>query len=183
MLQGAVVLVLLIACVNVANLLLARGAARQKEFSIRVAVGASRGRILWHGALESLVLAALGTAAGVALAALTLRALSVYASDTVPRIDEASIDLRVLAFATLSSLIAATLFGVLPSIHAARDHAGQVLHDTSRGSTGGRASQRLRATLTVAEVALSVALLIGAGRCCAVSCRCSASIPALPSRP
>ena len=162
-LQGAVVLVLLIACVNVANLLLARGAARQKEFSIRVAVGASRGRILWHGALESLVLAALGTAAGVALAALTLRALSVYASDTVPRIDEASIDLRVLAFAALSSLIAAMLFGVLPSIHAARDHAGQVLHDTSRGSTGGRARQRLRATLTVAEVALSVALLIGAG--------------------
>ncbi len=112
-LQGAVALVLLIACVNVANLLLARGAARQKELAIRVAVGASRGRNLWHGALESLVLAALGTVAGVGLAAVTLRALSVYAAETVPRIGEASIDLRVLAFAALSSLVAALLFGVL----------------------------------------------------------------------
>jgi putative ABC transport system permease protein len=162
-LQGAVALVLLIACVNVANLLLARGVARQKELAIRVAVGASRGRILWHGALESLVLAAVSTAAGVALAAVTLRALTIYAADTVPRIDDASIDLRVLAFAALSSLVAALLFGVLPSMHAARVHGGQVLHDSSRGSTGGRARQRLRATLTVAEVALSVALLIGAG--------------------
>ena len=162
-LQGAVALVLLIACVNVANLLLARGAAQQKELAIRVAVGASRGRILWHGALESLVLAAVSTAAGVALAAVTLRALTIYAADTVPRIDEASIDLRVLAFAALSSLVAALLFGVLPSMHAARVHGGQVLHDSSRGSTGGRARQRLRSTLTVAEVALSVALLIGAG--------------------
>ena len=135
-LQGAVALVLLIACVNVANLLLARGAARQKELAIRVAVGASRGRILWHGALESLVLAALGTVAGVALAAVTLRALSFYAAETVPRIGEASIDLRVMAFAALSSLVAALLFGVLPSLHAAREHGGQVLARQQPGIHG-----------------------------------------------
>ena len=162
-LQGAVALVLLIACVNVANLLLARGAARQKEFSIRVAVGASRGRILWHGALESSLLAALGTSAGVALAAIAIRVLAVYASDTVPRLDEASIDVRTLVFAALCASVAAALFGLVPSLHAARDQAGQVLHDASRGSTGGRTRQRLRSTLTMAEVALSVALLIGAG--------------------
>jgi putative ABC transport system permease protein len=162
-LQGAVLLVLLIACVNVANLLLARGAARQKELAIRVAIGASRGRIVWHGAMEALILAGLGAAAGLGVAAAALRVLSTYAASAVPRLDEARVDARVLAFAALSALAAAVLSGVLPSIHAARDHGGQVLHDATRGSTGGRGRRRLRATLTVAEVALSVALLIGAG--------------------
>ena len=162
-LQGAVMVVLLIACLNVANLLLARGAARQKELAIRVAVGASRWRIIWHGAMESLLLAVLGAMAGVGLAAGTLRLLSAYASDTVPRLNEASIDAPTLLFAALTALLTAALFGLIPSVQAARDHGGQVLHDTSRGSTSGQGRQRLRTTLTVAEVALSVALLIGAG--------------------
>jgi predicted permease len=162
-LQGAVALVLLIACVNVANLLLARGAARQKELAIRVALGASRGRIVWHGVMESVLLALGGATAGLGLAAATIRLLSTYESDTIPRLAEASIDAPVLAFASLTALISAALFGLIPSVHAAREHGGRALHDSSRGATGGRGRQRMRTTLTVAEVALSVALLIGAG--------------------
>jgi putative ABC transport system permease protein len=161
-LQGAVLLVLLIACMNVANLLLARGAARQKELAIRVAMGASRTRIVWQGLVESCVLALISAAAGVALAAITIRVLSVYAATVVPRVEEASIDWAVLSFALACALASAAAFGLLPSLHAVRDE-GQALHDTSRGTTGGIGRQRIRATLTVAEVSLSVALLIGAG--------------------
>jgi putative ABC transport system permease protein len=157
-----VLLVLLIACVNVANLLLARGATRQKETAIRVAMGASRMRIIWHGLLESGALAFIGAAAGLGLAAVTIRVLSVHAATIVPRIEEASIDWAVLSFAVVCALASAAAFGLLPSLHAAREH-GQALHDTSRGTTGGHGRQRTRALLTVAEVSLSVALLIGAG--------------------
>jgi putative ABC transport system permease protein len=161
-LQAAVLLVLLIACINVANLLLARGAARQKELAIRVAVGASRWRIVWHSMTESCVLAFIGAAAGVGLAAITIRVLSVYAATVVPRADEASIDWVVLSFALGCALVSAAAFGLLSSLHAAREQ-GHALHDTGRGATGGRRRQRIRASLTVAEVSLSVALLIGAG--------------------
>ena len=161
-LQGAVALVLLIACVNVANLLLARGAARARELAIRVAVGASRTRILWHGLMESLLLGVVGAVAGLVLAAATIRVLSVYAETIVPRVDEASIDWVVMIFAVVCAMAAAAIFGLLPSLHAAREH-GQALHETSRGATGGRSHHRIRTVLTVAEVALSVALLIGAG--------------------
>jgi putative ABC transport system permease protein len=161
-LQGAVLLVLLIACINVANLLLARGAARQKETAIRVAMGASRTRIIWHGLMESGVLAFIGAAAGVGLAAITVRLLSVHAAAVVPRVAEASIDWVVLSFAVFCAVASAAAFGLLPSLHAAREH-GQTLHDASRGTTGGHGRQRIRASLTVAEVSLSVALLIGAG--------------------
>jgi putative ABC transport system permease protein len=164
-LQGAVLLVLLIACINVANLLLARGAAREKELAIRAAVaagGASRWRLVWHGLMESCVLAFISAAAGVGLASMTVRVLSVYAAAVVPRVDEASIDWTVLGFALGCALVSAVTFGLLPSLHAARD-LEPALHDSSRGATGGRARQRIRASLTVAEVSLSVALLIGAG--------------------
>jgi putative ABC transport system permease protein len=161
-LQGAVALVLLIACANVANLLLARGAARSRELAIRVAVGASRSRIVWHGLLESLVLGLISAVVGVAFAAATLRVLVTYAEGIVPRVDQASIDMNVLAFAVVCAMVSATVFGVLPALHAAREH-GQALQETSRGTTGGRGRHRLRSALTIAEVALSVSLLIGAG--------------------
>ena len=161
-LQAAVLLVLLIACINVANLLLARGAARQRELAIRLAVGASRWRIVWHGLTESGVLAFIGAAAGVGLAAITIRVLSAYAATVVPRADEASIDWVVLSFALGCALVSAAAFGLLSSLHATRKQ-GHVLHDSRRGATGGRGRQRIRASLTVAEVSLSVALLIGAG--------------------
>jgi putative ABC transport system permease protein len=161
-LQAAVLLVLLIACINVANLLLARGAARQRELAIRLAVGASRWRIVWHGLTESCVLAFIGAAVGVGLATVTIRLLSAYAATVVPRAEEASIDWVVLSFALGCALVSAAAFGLLSSLHAGREQ-GHALHDTSRGSTGGRGRQRIRASLTVAEVSLSVALLIGAG--------------------
>ena len=161
-LQAAVLFVLLIACINVANLLLARGAARQRELAIRLAVGASRWRIVWHGLTESCVLAFIGAAAGVGLATITIRVLSAYAATVVPRADEASIDWVVLSFALGCALVSAAAFGLLSSLHAAREQE-HALHDTSRGATGGRGRQRIRASLTVAEVSLSVALLIGAG--------------------
>jgi putative ABC transport system permease protein len=160
-LQGAVLLVLLIACINVANLLFARGVVRQKETAIRVAIGASRTRIVWHGLLESALLALAGAAAGVGLAAVAVRVLSVYAATVVPRVEEASINWVVLSFALVCTLVSAAAFGLLPSAHAARE-SGQALHETSRGSSG-RARERTRAALTVVEVSLSVALLIGAG--------------------
>ena len=161
-LQGAVLLVLLIACINVTNLLLARGVARQKETAIRVAVGASRARIMWHALIESAVLAFIGAAAGLGLAAVTVRVLSVYAATVVPRVDEASIDWVVLSFGLVCALATAAAFGLLPALHATREH-GHALHDANRGTTGGRGRQAIRASLTVAEVSLSVALLIGAG--------------------
>jgi putative ABC transport system permease protein len=161
-LQVAVLLVLLIACINVANLLLARGTACQKETAIRVAMGASRTSIVWRGLMESGLLALIGSVAGVGLAAITIRVVAVYAATVVPRIDEASIDWAVLSFSVVCALASAAAFGLLPSLHAAREH-GRVLYDESRGATGGRGRHRIRASLTVAEVSLSVALLIGAG--------------------
>lgn len=161
-LQVAVLLVLLIACMNVANLLFARGMARQKETAIRVAIGASRARIVWRGLMESAVLALLGTVAGVGLAAATIRIATVYAGTLVPRIEEASIDWAVLCFAFVCALASAAAFGLLPALHAAGEQ-GRGLHEESRGTTGGRSRQRIRTSLTVAEVSLSVALLIGAG--------------------
>jgi putative ABC transport system permease protein len=160
-LQGAVLLVLLIACINVANLLFARGVARRKETAIRVAMGASRRRIIWHGLIESALLALAGAVAGVGLAAAAVRVLSVYAANVVPRVEEASVDWVVLSFALTCALASAAAFGLLPSVQAAREH-GQTLHEASRG-TGGRGRERIRAGLTVVEVSLSVALLIGAG--------------------
>ena len=162
-LQGAVSLVLLIACVNVANLLLARGATRQKELAIRLAIGASRGRILWHGMMESLLLAVTGAVAGVGLAAVTIRLLSTYAADAVPRLADVSIDHRVLGYAAVTALASAALFGLIPSLQASRARGRHALQDTSRGATTGPGGQHVRTVLTVAEVALSVALLIGAG--------------------
>ena len=162
-LQGAVALVLLIACVNIANLLLARGAARQKELAIRVALGASRKRLLCHGAAESLLLALIGSAAGLVLAGATIRLLSSYGADIVPRLNEAHIDLTAIGFAVISGVASAALFGLMPSWQAARNDAGQVLSDGARGSTGGQTRQRLRRALTITEVAFSVALLVGAG--------------------
>jgi putative ABC transport system permease protein len=108
------------------------------------------------------VLAFIGAAAGVGLAAITIRVLSVYAATLVPRADKASIDWFVLSFALGCALVSAAAFGLFSSLHAAREQ-GHALHDTSRGATGGRGRQRIRASLTVAEVSLSVALLIGAG--------------------
>ncbi len=161
-LLGAVGLVLLIACGNVANLLLARGAVRQQELSIRVALGAERWRIFRQLLTESLLLALVAGAAGLALGVATTRLLVAFGPESVPRLDEVSFDLNVLGFAIALSVVSAFIVGTVPAIQVSKQHPADTLRNGARGSSsGGR--QRLRSVLTVAEVALSVALLIGAG--------------------
>jgi putative ABC transport system permease protein len=162
-LLGAVGLVLLIACGNVVNLLLARGAARQRELSIRAAMGASRARVARQMLIESGLIAVIAAAIGVLISLGAVRLLIALAPDSVPRLDELSVDVTVLAFALAVSLTTMTLFGLIPALHAAANDPQDALRADSRGSTTGTGRRRIRAVLTVAEVALSVALLIGAG--------------------
>ena len=160
--MGAVVLVLLIACGNAASLLLARASARHREFAIRSALGAERSRIVRQWLVESLLLGMMAAVAGIGLAWLTTKVVLAGAPTVLPRLDQLSIDATVVLFGIAASLAAAMLFGLAPALQAARQ-LGEGLKDGARGATGGRTRQRLRAGLVVAEVALSVALLIGAG--------------------
>jgi putative ABC transport system permease protein len=155
----AVGLLLLMACVNVANLLIARASTRQREMGVRAALGAGRWRITRQLLTESLTLAALGAAVGVALAAAAMPVLRKVGGDAVPRLDEMSLDWRVLAFAVGASLVTGLLFGLAPALHAAR--AG--LHAMLRSGTRVAATGRLRSTLVVASIALAMLLLVGAG--------------------
>jgi len=160
-LLGAVSLVLLIACGNVVNLLLARGAVRQRELSIRVAMGAARFRVARQLLFESIFIAAIAAAIGIAFTFAAIRLLLVLDPASVPRLNELSMDWRVVGFAIGIALSTMMLFGLLPAVQAARHDPQEALRADSRGSTPGR--HRVRSFLTVAEVALSVALLIGAG--------------------
>ncbi len=162
-LLGAVALVLLIACGNVVNLLLARGTGRQRELSIRAAMGATRARLARQLLFESCLIAVLAAGIGVALSFVAVRLLVALGPDSVPRIEELSIDGTVLAFALGVALTTMIAFGLAPAIQAARQDPQDALRGDSRGSTSGTGSRRVRAALTIAEVALSVALLIGAG--------------------
>jgi putative ABC transport system permease protein len=161
---SAVGFVLLIAAGNVANLLLARAVARQKEMSIRVALGAGRRRVLSQLLVESILLAFIGGAAGCALAYGITTALKAMATDdVVPRLAEVGIDTQVLLFATLVSVLTGLLFGLAPAVQASKPNMNDALKDAGRTGTGGAGRQRLRDALVVAEVALSAALLVGAG--------------------
>ena len=159
---GAVGLVLLIACANVANLLLARGAARRKEFAVRAALGASRFRIFRQMLVESLLLAITAGVLGVILATWTISVLARVAHETVPRMSGLELDVRVLGFSFLVSLLTGVLFGVIPALRSSKTDLQETLKDSSATTTDGQ-GKRLRGMLVVAEVALSVALLIGAG--------------------
>jgi putative ABC transport system permease protein len=147
---------LLIACTNVANLLLARGAARQREISVRAVLGAGRMRILRQLLTESLMLAALSGVAALPIAAWGIRALIAIAPHGIARLDRAQIDDRVLAFSIVLSLATGILFGSVPAIRISQDIS-------RRTHTSGLQSRLLRRTFVVAEVALAVALLTGAG--------------------
>ncbi|HKI94379.1 MAG TPA: ABC transporter permease, partial [Gemmatimonadales bacterium] len=161
-LLGASGLLLLIACGNVANLLLARAEVREREVAVRAAIGASRGRIVRQLLGESLVLASVGGVVGVALAFVGVRMIRAMGEGTVPRAETIAIDARVLGFAVLVSVLTAVVFGLVPALRSARVDPHTVLKEGGRtGAGGGHA--RLRATLVAAEVALSVMLLIGAG--------------------
>lgn len=158
----AVGFVLLIACANVAHLLLARGAARQKEIAIRSSLGASAGRVLRQLLTESVLLSMLGGACGVLLAWWGLQILVALHPVNVPRLDEVRLDGRVLTFTAVLSILTGILFGLLPALRASRPHLVETLKEGGRGSAG-RAHRRFHNALVIAEVAIAVVLLSGAG--------------------
>lgn len=162
-LLGAVGFMLLIACANIANLLLARTTSREKEIAIRTALGASRLRILRLLLMEGLVLALAGGFLGLLLAVWGTDALIALAPDNIPRINEVGFDARVFGFTLAVSLIIGIIFGLFPALHAAKPNLNQGLKESSRGSMGSVAGKRTRNVLVTIEVALSLMLLIGAG--------------------
>lgn len=160
-LTGAVGLVLLIACANVANLMLSRATARQKEIAVRTALGASRFQILRQLLTESAILSLLGGAAGVGFASWGMGFLLKAVPTGLPRIEQIGIDTRVLAFTVLVALATGMLFGIAPGLALARGQWHESLVQAGRGMVGG--GQRLRDLLVVAETALALVLLVGAG--------------------
>jgi len=160
---GAVAAVFLIACANVAGLMLARGAQRQKEFALRGALGASRSRLFRHVGTESAFLAAAGCALGVCVTFGGVRAIQALGPDHLPRIEELSVDGPVLVFAVLLGGLSALLAGMAPSARLSRPDVRETLSEGARGSTGGRRGTSLRGRLVTGEVAGAVVLLIGAG--------------------
>ena len=161
--MGAVGIVLLIACANVANLLLVRASAREREIAVRTALGASRGRLIRQLLTESTLLAFLGGIAGILLAWWGLRALIAVGQKSFPRLAVAEMDFWVLAFTLLVSIGTGVLFGIAPALQSARSVTHDALKEGGRSGTASAASQRLRSALVVAEIALSLILLIGAG--------------------
>jgi len=162
-LLGAVGLVLLIACANVANLLLARSSGRTREIAIRAALGATRIRIVRQLVTESLVLSLTGAAVGVAVASWSLSGVLKLYSSNLPRAQEIGIDYRVLLFTAGLGIATGILFGILPAWHVSKPNLGETMREGGRTSTAGAGHSRLRSTLVVAETAIGVMLLIGAG--------------------
>jgi len=161
-LLGAVSFVLLIACANVANLLLAAGAARQKELALRAATGAGRGRLVRQLLTENVVLSLVGCGCGLVLAFWGTRLFALIVPTGFPELlRDVHVDLRVLAFALVVSVASSLVFGLLPALRASRVDLNDVLKEGGRGGSGTR--QRGRAALLVAEVGLSMVLLVGAG--------------------
>jgi putative ABC transport system permease protein len=162
-LLGAVALVLLIACVNVANLLLARGTTRLKEFALRASLGAGRGRLVRQLITESLGLSLMGGLAGLGVALWGAKALARLGPQDIPRLEGVGLDGSVLGFTLLVSLLTGVLFGLAPAFQGASENLSQRLREAGRGQAESRGSSRLRSVLVVAEVGLSLVLLVGAG--------------------
>ena len=154
---------LLIACANIAHMLLARAAARQREVALRVALGASRGRMIRQLLTESLLLAVLGGGAGLLLAVWGVQALTSLSAPDIPRLETVGVDGRVLAFMLGVSLVAGVAFGLAPAMQASAVDLTAALKDGGRGSSEGAGRGRLRKLLLVSQVALTLMLLVGAG--------------------
>jgi predicted permease len=162
-LLGTVAFVLLIACSNVANLLLVRAESRTRERAVRIALGSGRGRLMQYVLAESMLLSLVGGAAGILLAWIGTRALVSAGPASIPRLDEIGLNANVLLFTTAVSVVAGLLFGLLPALRAGSKRTLAALRDGGRGSTIGRDRHRARSVLVVGQVALALILLVGSG--------------------
>ncbi len=162
-LLGAVLFVLLIASANIANMLLARAAGRQKEISIRAALGAGRLRLIRQLLAESLLLAGLGGAAGLLLAVWGVYLLLAFGPAELPRAGEVAVDMRALGFTFAVSLLTGIIFGLAPALQASRPDLNETLKEGVRGATGSAGHRRMRSLMIVSEIELSLVLLVGAG--------------------
>jgi predicted permease len=160
---GAVTLVLLVVCVNLATLMLVRGSERQSEFAVRAALGGARTRLVRQMLVECIALAAVGDVAGLIVARFAMAGMRVLAGDSIPRIATMSINLGVLGASVLVATVSALVFGIVPAMRVARTQPGDVLRGLGRASTGGARQLRGREWLVVVQVALAFVLAVGAG--------------------
>ncbi len=163
LLFGAVAFLLLIACANVANLLLARAEGRQREIAVRAALGAGGARVVRQLFTESLVLTGVAAIVGLALALAGVRFLAWWNPANIPRVADVSLDLRVLGFTAIVALVTSVLFSIVPAFRALRVDLNDSLKDGSQSASSGAGRQRFRSALVVVEMALAVVLLVGAG--------------------
>jgi putative ABC transport system permease protein len=161
--MSATGLLLLLGCVNVANLLLARGAARAREMSVRVAIGAPRSRIVRQLLTESALLSTAGAALGLALAYAGVRALLALGASALPRLDAVTFDARVLAFSLVALVVSGLFVGFAPALRLAATDVRTLMSESTRSATGGRGTARWLSAMTVIEIALAIVLVAGAG--------------------